>query len=649
MQSKKRKVAIIWSGTIKDTSVLDADEVVIFQDIGVDDVNTVLGHLDFGNISAVICAPGIAAEIRPLIPVPLIVSYPTYIDILETIQYAELALKITNQKFALVLHEQNRIHEDRLAYFVHNAVDLYHYRTKSDLRGLLAREAFREYALIIGGPTAVRMAKFMNFNAVQIIYREEALQSAYEKTRELLNLMDKEILNMGRLRTVLDIIPDGIIETDVNGVIRMCNRNALSMLGLSGDQVLGADICDLTSDNSWMAVLQGDVSQVDQLITYKHNKFFSTRQPIIDGGKTVGLVGILQKASKIQGMESKFRFQQNKGMVATYSFDDVVSESPVMQEIIERAKIYAQYDTTILLEGETGTGKEIFAQSIHNAGSKKHGPFVAINCATLTETLLESELMGYDEGAFTGARRGGKPGLFERAHKGTIFLDEINQLPPSLQGKLLRVIQEKSVMHVGGDSVIPVDVRIIAATNENLKKKVADQTLRSDLYYRRNVLSIVLPPLRERREDIEKLMLFFVQRFDDGAGSANRHVQTMLKLVEGYTWPGNIRELQNFVERYMILRDRVDHLDKHFFQELFNEAPASTPKSADVDAPGILTVRIGNLENMTTSLIREMVRHCGGNKSRAALMLDVSRNTIHQRLRSDAAIDGARAKPDFCP
>jgi PAS domain S-box-containing protein len=640
MPSKKRKVAIIWSGIIKNTSVLNADDVVFFQDIGVDDINTVLSHLDFDNIGAVICAPGIAAEIGPLIPVPLIIAYPTYIDVLETIQYAELALKITRQKIALVLHERNRIQEERLTYFVHNTVNVYHYRNKSDLRGLLERNAFREYALIIGGPTAVRLAKSMNFNAIQLIYREEALQNAYEKTQELLDLMNKEILNMRRLKTMLDIIPDGIIETDGNGVIQMCNRKAMSMLGLPGDQVLGADVCTLIGDSSWKAVFQDNISQVDQLITYKRNKFFSTRQPIIEGGKTVGSVGTLQKASKIQEMENKFRFQQNKGMVATYSFDDIVCESPVMKEIIERAKIYTQYDATILLEGETGTGKEIFAQSIHNASPKKLGPFVAINCAALTETLLESELMGYDEGAFTGARKGGKPGLFERAHKGTIFLDEINQLPPSLQGKLLRVIQEKSVMHVGGGSVIPVDVRIIAATNENLKNKVADQTLRNDLYYRLNVLNIVLPPLRERQEDIEKLMLFFVQRFENDADAARHHMQTMQKLVEGYTWPGNIRELQNFVERYMILRDRIDHLDKHFFQEFFNEAPVAASEAAGVNDFDALSIRIDSLENMTTSLVRKIVRHCGGNKSRAALMLNVSRNTIHQRLRSETAFDG---------
>ncbi|MDR1827307.1 MAG: sigma 54-interacting transcriptional regulator [Methylobacteriaceae bacterium] len=640
MQPKKHKVAIIWSGAIKNVTALNSDDVVIFQDIGVDDVNTVISNLDFDNISAIICAPGIAAEISPLIPVPLIISYPNYIDILETIQYAELALKINNRKIALILHENNRIQEDRLAYFVHNAVDLYPYKTKSDIRTLLGRDAFREYALIIGGPTVVRLAKAMRFNTLQLIYREQALQNAYEKTRELLDLMDKEILNMRRLKTMLDIIPDGIIETDANGVIQMCNRNALSMLGLPGDRVLGADVCALIGDSSWKAVFQDNASQVDQLITYKRNKFFSTRQPIVEGGKTVGSVGTLQKASKIQEMENKFRFQQNKGMVATYSFDDIVSESPLMKEIIERAKIYTQYDTTILLEGETGTGKEIFAQSIHNAGPKKNGPFVAINCAALTETLLESELMGYDEGAFTGAKKGGKPGLFERAHKGTIFLDEINQLPPSLQGKLLRVIQEKSVMHVGGDSVIPVDVRIIAATNESLKNKVTDGTLRSDLYYRLNVLSIVLPPLRERRDDIEKLMAFFVARFESDPEAARAHVGTMLKLVQGYTWPGNIRELQNFVERFMILRGRIDHLDKHFFQEFVNDAPAALPDGeaaagprAENGAADTLSIRIDNLENMTTSLIREVVSHCGGNKSRAALLLDISRNTVHQRLR----------------
>jgi transcriptional regulator with PAS, ATPase and Fis domain len=376
-------------------------------------------------------------------------------------------------------------------------------------------------------------------------------------------------------------------------------------------------------------VYKHNAIQVDTLFSYRRNSFFSTRQPIQEGGNVIGSVGTLQEATKIQGMESKFRLQRSRGLVARYTFDDIVCESAIMREIVERTKIYTQCDTTILLEGETGTGKEIFAQSIHNASARRHGPFVAINCAALPETLLESELMGYDEGAFTGAKKGGKIGLFEQAHKGTIFLDEINQLPPSLQSKLLRVIQEKTVRHIGGDSVIPVDVRIVTATNENLKGKIAAQTFRSDLYYRINVLNVVLPPLRERRADIPILLLHFVKKIAGAGLDAQRHADAMYALVRDHDWPGNIRELQNFVERYLVLCDRVDRLDRYFFRE-FQETTHPSPAQSETN---VIHVPLDTLDNMERELIKAVVARCDGNKSKAALLMNISRNTLHQRLK----------------
>ncbi|MGE4528942.1 MAG: sigma 54-interacting transcriptional regulator, partial [Rhodospirillaceae bacterium] len=509
---KNHSIVIMWAGVIDVGPMAERENIRMFQSVGVDDVQGIISQLDFSTISAVISAPGIAAETRQLIPVPLVIAYPNYIDILETVKYIEKYRDLQNRKIALILHEDNRIEEERLRHFINRPIDLYKYRTKTDMRQIFLKLQSDDYALVVGGPTAVGMAASFNFDAMQLVYREQALQDAIEKTQEILFLMDKEIRQRERLKAVIDIIPEGLIETDTQGTIRMCNRKAVEMLGLSSDQILGNNVCRLLGDPSWEEVYKHNAVQVDTLFSYRRNKFFSTRQPIQEGGNIIGSVGTLQEAAKIQGMESKFRSQRARGLVAHDSFDGIICESPVMREVVERAKIYTRCDTTVLLEGETGTGKEIFAQSIHNASTRKHGPFVAINCAALTETLLESELMGYDEGAFTGAKKGGKIGLFEQAHEGTIFLDEINQLSPSLQAKLLRVIQEKAVRHLGGDSVIPVDVRIITATNENLKGKIELQTFRSDLYYRINVLNILLPPLRERPEDIPPLLLHFARK-----------------------------------------------------------------------------------------------------------------------------------------
>ena len=630
MQRKEHKIVIIWSGEIDPLNILAGRNIEIFENIGVDDVKPVISKLDFSSISAVIGAPGIAAEIRQLIPVPLIIAYPTYIDILETVKYAEINHKLEHRKIALILHEGNRIEEDRLGYFIHNIVELYTYRSKAHMRQIFERISDKEYALVIGGPTAVSMAKSFNIDAVQLIYREQALLDALEKTKEILFLMDKELHQMERLKAIINIIPDGIIETDGEENIGMCNKKALELLGLSYDQVLGNNVCRILKDPSWENVYRHNVAQVDALITYRKNKYFSTRHPILEDGATIGSVGTLQEAEKIQGMESKFRSLQSKGLTAKYTFSDIICESTIMKEIIERARIYTQCDSTILLEGETGTGKEVFAQSIHNESPRRHGPFVAVNCAALTETLLESELMGYDEGAFTGARKGGKIGLFEQAHMGTIFLDEINQIPLQLQAKLLRVIQEKAVRHLGGNSVIPVDVRIIAATNESLKDKIAVRGFRNDLYYRINVLNIYLPPLRERREDIPRLMRHFVDPSGADQSTTEQHVIFMRNLVENYSWPGNIRELQNFVERYMILGQRIHEFDKYFFREFQEKQISALP---EINDETLLRIPMGSLESMGNALIRAVVERCGGNKSKAALVMNISRNTIHQRMK----------------
>ena len=631
MYYKKHSIAILWSGIIDDPSVLEDERIVLFQMIGIDDVQRIISQLDFSAIDAVITPPGIAAEVRQLIPVPLVVAYPNYIDILETVKYAEISRGLRNRKLALILHEGNRIEEQRLDYFIHNTVELYKYASKDQIRQICQNILAGDYALVFGGPTAVNMAKSFNIEAVQLIYRAQAVQDALEKAREILFLMDREIRQAERLKAIIDVIPDGLVETDAQGTIGMCNKRALEMLDLPPDSVLGRDIGRLLGDPSWEAVYRDNTAQMDTLLTYKGGKFFSTRVPILESGEVIGSVGTLQRAERIQGMESKYRSHQMRGLVARHVFSDIISQSAVMNEVIERAKVYTQNDMTILLEGETGTGKEIFAQSIHNASARRRGPFVAVNCAALTETLLESELMGYDEGAFTGAKKGGKIGLFEQAHTGTIFLDEINQLSPALQAKLLRVIQEKAVRHVGGDGLIPVDVRIIAATNENLKEKIAEKTFRSDLYYRVNVLNILLPPLRERREDIPALMLHFAGKIEPDAGTAKRHVAVMRDLVKEYDWPGNVRELRNFIERYMALNARSDTLERHFFQDF--QGIETTRASAEVESDEWLRIPAGTLDAMETALVRAVVERCGGNKSKAALLMDISRNTVHQRLK----------------
>ena len=276
--------------------------------------------------------------------------------------------------------------------------------------------------------------------------------------------------------------------------------------------------------------------------------------PVAVNGIAAGVVISFQNVDKVQQLEGHIRKKlSNKGLTAKHHLSDIVHCSRLIDETIEDACRYAAASSNILIVGETGTGKELFAQGIHNASQRRNGPFVAINCAAMPENLLESELFGYEEGAFTGARKGGKPGLFEFAHGGTLFLDEVEGMSPALQVKLLRVLQEHEIMRVGGNKIISVDVRIVAATNESLEEKVRDGSFRRDLYYRLNTLPVLIPPLCRRGEDVFLLMERFCRELK-GEFVLSEEVK---KIFRTYSWPGNIRELRNLAEYFCFTGSQV--------------------------------------------------------------------------------------------
>ena len=349
-------------------------------------------------------------------------------------------------------------------------------------------------------------------------------------------------------------------------------------------------------------------------------------QSIISNGEVIGGVATLQELRHFQAVERKAREElARRGRMAKYNFFDIKSESPTMLTAITDAKRFAKYDATVLILGETGVGKEYFAHAIHLDSNRKNGPFVAVNCAAIPENILESELFGYAEGAFTGAKKGGKTGLFEQAHGGTIFLDEIGEMSENLQARLLRVLQEHEVYRLGDDRVTPVDIRVIAATNQDLQEMMQSGRFREDLYYRLDVLTVEIPALRERKPDIKVFIDLFIAEFNTKYRTSIEGIDPGgMELMLQYDWPGNIRELHNIIGRLAAQAVNAIVSVEEVRRILKKRLCPVTPEIE------ILGQRARLVDQ---SAIREALIKTGGNKQKAAELLGIGRATLWRKLK----------------
>ena len=357
----------------------------------------------------------------------------------------------------------------------------------------------------------------------------------------------------------------------------------------------------------------------------------ATTEPIVnEQGTFSGSFITLRPIQAVQNLVHRF-----SGYSASLQFSDIIARSPEMQEVVELAQLSARSSSNVLLQGESGTGKEIFAQAIHNSSSRSAAPFIPLNCGAIPRELVGSELFGYEDGAFTGAKKGGKPGKFELASGGTLFLDEIGDMPMDQQAVLLRVIQEKRMTRIGGLKEIPVDVRLICATHKNLQEKVANGTFRQDLFYRLNVMTITIPPLRERKEDIPPLFGYFIDRLQRDRGERSSFDPDILPRLSGYQWPGNVRELQNVAERAVNLAagGRVG------FAELPEEVNGTMPSPAAAAGPPTTTLLAKSREQQRRrretrekQQLLALLEQNSGNVSGVARELGVSRKTVYNRM-----------------
>ena len=473
--------------------------------------------------------------------------------------------------------------------------------------------------LVIGDVEPIMIAKRLGLPSRNFVIDERSYRNTIEEARYVTNMTLKARAQDRFISVITNIIAEAVIIADETGKIQSCNLQAERLL-------LKREPCTQVQELFGMELPALLELPVNQLTDIRGKRYVVSVIPRVVGEERM-YAFVLSNANDVEKMELSIRRQnRERGLTAKTFFQDIVCRDPVSIQLVEMAKRYAKSNGTILLRGETGTGKEVIASSIHNESLRADGPFLAINCATFNENLIESELFGYEKGAFTGALPGGKQGLFELAHHGSLFLDEVGELPLSLQAKLLRVLQEKEVMRVGGSRIIPVDVRIIAATNRDLLEMVQQKKFREDLYYRLALLELDIPPLRRRREDIVPLFTSFLAEVSE---QEKRAVfwddMSVFEPILDYDWPGNIRELRNFAERVVLLC-RDYRLDRAFLARMMQQKGHSD-LHAQYTAP--LT---DDLKALERHYIAFLLERFGGDKDKLCSYLHISRSTLWRKL-----------------
>lgn len=485
------------------------------------------------------------------------------------------------------------------------------------------------FDVFIGGYPVVYTARKAGKIGLEFNVSTEIIQTTIKNAHMIVKMMKKQEESQAMDRAILQTSSDGLIVTDPQNQILFINPAAQDILRRPDTELTGKDLSQTLQechiiDYRNTAGISPDPENIPVLMK---------KTPIILKQESRGNVISIKKVSEIHDLEYKVRNDLLiKGYVAKHTFQDILGSSPAILQAKEKAATYARYDSTLLVYGETGTGKELFAQSIHNASMRKNQPFIAVNCAALPENLIESELFGYVKGSFTGANSKGKQGLFEQADGGTIFLDEISEIPISIQSKLLRVLQEGDIIRIGGDKVIHVDIRIICSSNKDLLKMIEEGKFKNDLYYRLSTLEINIPPLRQRPEDIaaltQALLYKYSKRHNKSVYSLSPEVLSVLSQMD---FPGNVRQLGNIVERMVIL---CEH----------NTVDLETLKKCDLPLPVISSIQSQpdlvphtqtgeKLQTAEDALILDTLEKCGGNKAAAARILGIHPTTLWRKLK----------------
>jgi transcriptional regulator with PAS, ATPase and Fis domain len=494
-----------------------------------------------------------------------------------------------------------------------------------DVKAVVSSCAERGYTMFLGDAIVKNVCDEAGYDCYLQQSGSSAIQAAMDEALRICAALKQELEQARRLRIVIDFVHDGIIAVDGRGTVILFNAIAHNLLDIKQENILGGSIETLSYLPFIRMIKQGE-QIIDQTFNLGNRILSVSAIPVSMETDSFGYVVIIRDVQELQAWEQKLRLAlSDKGFVARHTFGSIVYKSAEIAHSISIAKKFSRYTAAVLIEGESGVGKELFAQSIHNHGVYRNGPFVAVNCAVLPKSLIESELFGYVEGAFTGSRKGGKAGYFELAHKGTLFLDEISELPLDMQAQLLRVIQEKQVMRLGDVRIIPVEVRLICAANKNLVTMARDGLFRKDLLFRINTLSLYIPPLSKRLDDIDILAAHFLDEFCKTYNKAiNGFSPKAAGWLRNHHYEGNVRELRGMVERAVIICEgnmiRLSDLQ-------------SGRREEDERFPATVEAFPEALYDLEKEHIRRVLADNRGSMSKTASALGISRSTLWRKIQ----------------
>lgn len=582
------------------------------------------GEVSKHRADLIVSRGGTASLLRENLEVPVFDINVTGFDLLRSIQpHAAM-----HKKIAVIGYENVVSGARSIAEILGFELGYFQISSTTDIASRIndAKEWGAE--VIVGDTISVRTARELGLSAEIVESGPEAIIQALDAAIDFYKQVQTEIIRSRRLSLILEQNEQGILYVNSKGCIELSNSVAEKLLSRDKDTLVGMDAESGVAPPLLSEAI--DLGPGEHIIEAGGMHLVVEILPL---GRSTGespYLVFMQSSSRIRDLEAMIRKRMtSSGLVAGYHFNDIIAVDSGFRKTVAKARKYAMTDATVLLLGETGVGKEIFAQSIHNGSTRSSGPFVGVNCAALPDSLLESELFGYADGAFTGARKGGKPGLFEMSHLGTIFLDEVNDMSMKVQARFLRVLQEKQIMRVGGDRLVDIDVRVIAASNKNLDGEADSGRFRKDLYYRLRVLDVEIPPLRDRKDDIKPLVESFMRTFAEKNAYAMPRIPKLLhQAVLAYEWPGNIRQLRNFAEKTCILLSIHEYSDE-IIEDLIKELGV-------LDNSHGYAVRTPSSSQTFEELQREIIRAKweanGRNISKTSRELGLDRATVRKKL-----------------